>query len=122
MVRGRGVAVALLAATAPAWAHAALVRANPPARSQIRVAPVRAQLWFSERLEPTYSTMSVWRDQTQIDRRDARVTPEDARSLTVALAPLSPGTYVVKYRVLSVDSHVVDGSYSFTVTDRAPTR
>ena len=30
-------------------------------------------------------------------------------------APLSPGKYTVKYRVVSADGHVVTGSYTFTV-------
>jgi methionine-rich copper-binding protein CopC len=30
-------------------------------------------------------------------------------------APLSPGKYTVKYRVVSADGHVVAGSYTFTV-------
>lgn len=30
-------------------------------------------------------------------------------------APLSPGKYKVKYRVVSADGHVVAGSYTFTV-------
>jgi methionine-rich copper-binding protein CopC len=31
------------------------------------------------------------------------------------LPPISPGTYTVRYRVLSVDGHVVEAAFSFTV-------
>ena len=100
-------------------AHAVLVRSAPQARASVRVPPRRAQLWFSERLEPAYSTMSVWSDRTKVDSGDAEVSSEDARQLSVALPALDRGVYVVKYRVLSVDGHVVEGGYSFTVKGEA---
>src|SRR5262249_58623975 len=75
------------------------------------------QLWFNERLEPAYSQMSVWSAAgAQVDRGDARVDPDDARQLRVTLAPLARGAYTVRYRVLSVDGHVVESSFPFTVT------
>ncbi len=114
--------LALLVLAPKAAGHAMLVRSAPPARSTLRVPPARAQLWFSERLEPAYSTVSVWTNDTQVDGRDVAVGTEDGRSLTVALPPLSRGVYQVKYRVLSVDGHVVAGSYSFSVADKAPSR
>ena len=41
------------------------------------------------------------------------------RLLSVALPPLPGGAYAVRYRVLSVDGHVVEGAYSFTVAGGA---
>ena len=35
--------------------------------------------------------------------------------LRVTLAPLAPGTYRVVWRVLSVDTHVTEGDFTFTV-------
>ena len=35
----------------------------------------------------------------------------------VPLNPLGPGTYRVKWRVLSVDTHVTEGDFIFRVTD-----
>jgi methionine-rich copper-binding protein CopC len=116
------LALALLLLPSAAAAHAALVRAVPGAREAVRVAPARVQLWFSERLEPAYSTLSVWLAETRVDRGDARVAPDDPRRLTVALPRLDRGRYVVKYRVLSVDGHIVEGAYPFTVTERAAAR
>ena len=37
----------------------------------------------------------------------------------VALPPLPSGAYAVRYRVLSVDGHVLEGAYSFTVAGGA---
>jgi methionine-rich copper-binding protein CopC len=35
--------------------------------------------------------------------------------LSVSLRPLASRRYVVKYRVLSVDGHVVESAFSFTL-------
>jgi copper resistance protein C len=104
-----------------ALAHAQLVRSEPAARSTISQAPTRIQLWFSERLEPAYATASVW-DETgkQVDRGDARVDPDDPTRLAVSTPNLPPGRYTVRFRVLSIDGHVVQSSYTFTL--RAPAR
>jgi methionine-rich copper-binding protein CopC len=52
---------AVVALVSVAHAHSTLVRALPAARSTVKAAPERVQLWFSERLEPAYSSASVWR-------------------------------------------------------------
>ena len=112
------LAGAVMLAT-PAGAHAVLVRSTPPGRATLAEKPDRVQLWFNERLEPAFSSVSVWSSAgTQVDAGDARVGPEDAKRLSVTLPPLPPGAYSVRYRVLSVDGHVVDSSFSFTIRDK----
>jgi hypothetical protein len=54
----------------------------------------------------------------QVDARDARVDAADARQLSVVLPALGAGTYTVKFRVLSVDGHVAESAFTFTI--RAP--
>jgi methionine-rich copper-binding protein CopC len=101
---------------APALSHAVLVRAAPPARAILRRPPERVRLWFSEPIEPAFSSASVWSASgTQVDRRDARVDPGDPRQLSVTLPAIDPGTYTVRCRVVSVDGHVFEASFSFTV-------
>ena len=116
------LAGAVLLAT-PAGAHAVLVRSTPPGRATLAEKPDRVQLWFNERLEPAFSSVSVWSSAgTQVDAGNARVGPDDAKRLSVTLPPLPPGAYSVRYRVLSVDGHVVDSSFSFTIRDKPPAR
>ncbi len=99
-----------------ALAHAVLVKSIPAQRSSLTESPPRVELWFNERLEPAYSRASVTDEAgTQIDLRDALVSKEDARRLSLSLPPLRPGRYAVKFRVLSVDGHVVESSLTFTV-------
>ena len=111
---------ALLLLAASSDAHAVLVRSAPAARAAVATAPDRVLLWFNERLEPAYSSASIWNAAgTQVDRKDARVEPDDPKRLSVTLPELSPGAYTVRYRVLSVDGHIVESSFPFTVRPAA---
>ncbi|HJR01067.1 MAG TPA: copper resistance CopC family protein, partial [Methylomirabilota bacterium] len=111
-----GLLVGLLCPAPPAGAHASLVRSTPAHRAVLGQMPERVQLWFNERLEPAFSTVSVWDEAgAQVDARDVTVGPDDPRRLTVAVETRRAGLYTVKYRVLSVDGHIVDSRFTFTV-------
>ncbi len=110
------VALVVAASPAPAEAHAVLVKSIPAARALLSHQPDRVQLWFNERLEPAFTTVSVWSASgAQVDRRDAVVGHDDPRRLSVTLGALESGGYTVRFRVLSVDGHIVEASFSFTV-------
>jgi len=110
------LAAALLLPPAPAAPHASLVRSSPASRAIVATSPLRVDLWFSERLESAYSTVSVWNvDGQRVDRMDVLVGPDDPKRLSVGMFTLRPGAYTVRYRVLSVDGHVIDSSFTFTV-------
>ena len=116
-----GALLAGVLAGPPAEAHAFLVRSSPPHRAVLGQAPERVDLWFNEGLEAAYSTASVWSEAgVQVDARDVAVAPDDARRLSVSLTIRAPGHYTVKYRVLSVDGHVVDSRITFTVKGQRP--
>jgi methionine-rich copper-binding protein CopC len=111
--------VALLAAllSAPeAHAHAFLDRAAPAVGSTVRGPPAEVKLWFTQELEPAFSTVRVLdKNGKQVDRLDKLVDRSDATLLRVSLPPLAPGTYRVMWRVLSVDTHVTEGDFTFEV-------
>src|SRR5215471_9248814 len=82
--------------------HAVLVKSSPAARAVLTRPPIRVQLWFSERLEPAFSSASVWSAAgNQVDKRDARVSPDDPKELSVSLGTVEAGTYTVRCRILS---------------------
>lgn len=111
-----GLLAVLLYPAPPAGAHASLVRSTPAHRAVLGQMPERVQLWFNERLEPAYSTVSVWNEAgAQVDARDVAVGPDDPRRLSVTVETRQSGLYTVKYRVLSVDGHIVDSRFTFTV-------
>jgi copper resistance protein C len=99
-----------------ARAHAALVRSDPSRRAVLIRPPSSVRLWFNEDIEQDYSSISV-RDAAgqPIPTGHAVISPTDARLLLLDLPVLAPGQYTVHYRVNSVDGHVVEASYQFTV-------
>jgi methionine-rich copper-binding protein CopC len=102
-----------------ARAHAVLVKSSPARRAVVAAPPARVELVFNERLEPAYSTVSVWAaGNRRIDDGKVAVGPEDPRRLSVGLPPVPAGTYTVKFRVLSVDGHIVEGTFPFEVRPR----
>jgi methionine-rich copper-binding protein CopC len=125
MTSSRTLLVAILAAVAalaPAssFSHSLLVRSQPGQRSTVTRPPERVQMWFSERLEPAYAAASVWSEAgKQVDGGDASVDQNDPTLLSVSTPILGPGRYTVRFRVLSVDGHVVESSFTFTVRTTA---
>ena len=99
-----------------AVAHAFLDHANPLVGSTVRGSPAEVKLWFTEALEPAFSTLRVV-DQggAQVDQGNKAVDPADRTVLKVSLRPLAPGSYKVVWRVLSIDTHTTEGSFSFSV-------
>jgi methionine-rich copper-binding protein CopC len=117
----RGVAlaalvVALASAPGAVGAHAALDRADPRPNSTVRGAPGQVRLWFTEKLETAFSTARVVNAAGKSVGDDgSRLDAENAALLVVPLKPLGAGSYTVIWRVLSVDSHVTEGRFSFRV-------
>jgi copper resistance protein C len=112
------LAVVLLLVPWPgvSWAHAYLVKSVPAAQGVVGHPPARAELWFNERLEPAYSRVFVLDGNgRQVDLGNTQVDPDDPKKLSVGLRELAPGSYTVKFRVLSIDGHIVENQFSFTV-------
>ncbi len=97
-------------------AHAFLDHAQPAVGSTLHAAPRGVRLWFTEQLEPAFSSVRVQDGAgKQVDQGDSRVDDADARVLTASLPPLAPGKYRVVWRVVSVDTHVTEGDFTFDV-------
>ena len=106
----------LLSGAAGAGAHAFLDRADPRVGSTVRTPPAQVRIWFTEGLEPAFSAAQVLNEAGQrVDKADSQVDPSNRTLLRVSLPPLPPGTYKVIWRVLSVDSHVTEGDFTFRV-------
>ncbi len=105
-----------------ALAHAMLVKAEPARRAALTKAPAQVRLWFNEEIEKDYPSISLLKaDKTPIiDKVKPEVAADDPKSIVLPLPELEAGKYTVEYRVLSVDGHVVDSSYDFTVKSKAP--
>jgi methionine-rich copper-binding protein CopC len=103
----------LLLATGQAAAHAFLERADPRVGNKVAAPPHQVTLWFTERLEAAFSTITVTNAAGQrVDTGKARVS---GNQMSVSVRPGGTGTYRVKWHVLSVDTHTTDGDFTFQV-------
>jgi methionine-rich copper-binding protein CopC len=108
----------LVAASAPAHAHALLAKSEPGRKATLAHPPSEVRLWFNERLEPAFSTLRVLDAAGKpVTDEPAQVSKDSPKRMSLALPPLPPGTYSVHYQVLSVDGHTVKASYDFTVKE-----
>ena len=107
-----------LLAPSAASAHAYLVKSVPAGRATLFSSPAKIQLWFNEALEPRYSFASVLDPGgKRADLDNAQVASDDPKQLSIGVKRLPAGKYTVKFRVLSVDGHVVEQSFPFTVRE-----
>jgi methionine-rich copper-binding protein CopC len=103
-------------AAVPAAAHAFLDHADPRVGGTVHESPRTVRLWFTQPLEPAFSRVHVVDASGKtVDADDAHVDPSDATLLTVTVPALAPGTYRVQWRVVSVDTHVTEGDYTFEI-------
>ena len=93
-----------------------MVKSAPARRAVLFKAPPKIQLWFSEKLEARFSSVNVI-DATgrRVDLGNAAVDAKDAKQLSVGVIPIPPGQYRIKFRVLSVDGHVLEEDFPFTI-------
>ena len=110
------LSAAILLLPEAALAHSGLVRSSPQAGSTVESAPKEVVLSFSETLEPVFSAIDV-RDAKgeAVHAGKASVDPEKRTQMRIGLKALPPGTYKVIWRVLSVDTHRSQGSFTFRV-------
>src|SRR4051794_40416885 len=103
----------LLLASGEATAHAMLDHAEPRVGNKVATPPREVTLWFTQKLEPAFSTITVTDPAGK--RVDTGKTRVGGSQMSVSLRPGGSGTYHVMWRVLSVDAHRTDGSFSFQV-------
>jgi copper transport protein len=100
----------------PALAHAVLLRSNPGQNARLSVSPPLVQLFFSEPLDHSFSTVQVrGSDGGRVDHGGVRFTA-DPTEMDLPLPNLPPGIYSVDWTSVSkVDGHRLQGSFPFTV-------
>ena len=110
------VVLALLSLAVAAAAHGVLERTEPRGGTTVKTAPAQVRLQFTGAVEPAYSHVRVLDGGgRQVDLGDSRVDPDNRALLRVSLPALPAGRYKVAWRVLSVDSHVTEGDFTFRI-------
>ncbi|MEF3365622.1 copper resistance protein CopC [Methylocystis sp. 9N] len=125
-VRGRVAAVAPLLAGAfacvlvasSAFAHSFLVDASPSSKEHVVGSPKTVKLRFGGGVEPQYSKITIETTDGKVLGEGNTGVPDKPRELMANAPELAPGKYIVRYRVLSTDGHIVEGNYEFTVDEK----
>jgi len=110
------VFVLVLLVAAQLEAHAFLKNAKPGVGSTVQTAPSEVLIRFTENIEPAVSSVQVFdASGKEVDKRDLHLDRSDHALLHVSLPSLGAGTYKVVWRVVSVDTHVTNGNFTFRV-------
>jgi methionine-rich copper-binding protein CopC len=99
-----------------AYAHAFLDHSDPRVGNTVKSSPRIVSLWFTQNLESAFSTIEVFNSSGALmNAGKALVDGNDRKLLRAAMKTMPPGSYTVKWHVLSVDTHTTDGSFTFHV-------
>lgn len=110
------VMLSLLFQVNSVMAHATLVKSDPPRRASLSSPPKQIQLWFNEKIEGSYASVSVLdSNKNSVTENSPEVVLDDPKSVILNLPQIEPGRYTVQYRVMSVDGHVIESSFDFSI-------
>ncbi len=107
----------LLARPDSVEAHANQLRSSPSPLEELEQPPERVIIWFTEAIEPSFSSISVL-DQggAEMTIGDTEFDDTEPQAMWAPLGKLERGTYTVAWRnVSAVDGHNVYGSFFFSV-------
>lgn len=100
----------------PAWAHAALARAEPASNAILAASPTAITLHFNEKLEGNFSSIKVVNAAGHaVTTKKAVLNVADPKILQVALPALPGGKYSVRWIAIGSDGHRRTGDYAFSV-------
>lgn len=96
------------------WAHAIVLKSSPAVDAVLSGNDVPIRLRFNSRIDRARSKMMLFApDGTQQSLTPAAESPADG--LNAEAKALAPGTWHLRWQVLSVDGHITRGDIPFTV-------
>jgi copper transport protein len=105
-------ALVLVGCSALAFGHAKLVKADPANGSTVTVALTKFVLTFDEPAKLT--ALSLQKD-SEPAKKIGPLPADSSAEISVPAPKLAPGKYVLSWRVVGDDGHVLPGKLSFTV-------
>jgi methionine-rich copper-binding protein CopC len=106
----------VLTAPLTAFSHAIMVRSQPEQNATISVSPKQIDVWFNDKVGGEYKAVAVIDSKgNRVDNKDVGQELLDGSHLFCTVPNLPPDTYTVRYRVVSIDTHIVTGKYQFTI-------
>ena len=102
----------LLSATALSFSHSVVSNSDPENGAHLNAAPERLEVSFSK---PTrVIKASITHDKNDQNKLTLS-TKEPTKLIRFSPAPKDAGNYVVEWRALSEDGHVLKGSLEFSI-------
>jgi copper transport protein len=109
-------ALSVLVMAAPAAAHAVLVSSSPAGGAVLTTAPARVTATFDEPVGISAGSLRVFSPGgTRVDSGGTRHGSRPAQITVVLDSGLGRGTYTVIWHVISDDSHLVQGAFTFSI-------
>jgi methionine-rich copper-binding protein CopC len=108
--------IVLMIAAAPAvWAHSFPEQESPAAGETVAAPPANIAIKYDAPIESLFDSLRVLDAAGQDKAAGAPQVSADGHELSVPVTALDPGQYTVKWRVVCIDTHHTEGSYTFTV-------
>jgi len=114
-------ALLMLSNAAPALAAIAIADSDPRAGATVQAVLAEITITFTEEVDPLFSTIEVMDERNQrVEQGLVRAAPGyRKKTLSIAVRPLTVGTYRVFWRVRSLDQGSrAKGKYQFTIGPR----
>jgi copper resistance protein C len=107
------VALAPMALSRIAFAHAILEDSTPAAGASVPAGPLDLRFRYNSRIDRTRSRLTLTRPDHS--RETIPIMPDPAPDIIRCHLDLTPGDYVVRWQVLAVDGHITRGEVQFVV-------
>lgn len=110
------IVVGLMIGGGVASAHSVLLESAPSAGGTVAKSPTEIKLTFNEAVEIQLGAIRLFDSRgRQINLPAATYDHGRSEQVVVPLPTISDGSYVVSWRVVSSDSHPVNGAFTFAV-------
>lgn len=108
-----------MAIMALAWGHAVIVESSPADQEILAQAPEAITLRFNVKIEKIFARISLWKANNRLKSlpipKSNFAPGADPARLHIPLPPLTPGSYQVRYKILTTDGHTTESVIRFLV-------
>ena len=98
-----------------ASAHSFPEQEIPPAGATLTESPTQVTIKYDAPIEKLFASLKVLNSAGQNEAIGEPQVSGDGWTLSVPVNKLQPGEYTVQWRVVCMDTHHTQGSYSFTI-------
>ena len=103
-------------------AHAVMARTRPEQGQAVPEGLQKVEIWYDSMVRDDFVTLAVLNAAGErIDKRDVTIDPADQTHVTTSVPALAPGAYTVRYRAISVDGFLANGTWAFEVQRKVAT-